>query len=297
MEFAFVQQIVNGLALGGIYSLIAIGWTTVFGIVGVINWTHGEVYMIGAFMGYFTITFLQVGLIPAMLVAILSGGLVAVLIDRWCYRPLRKAPRVALLITALGASTFLRYSASALWSPDPRGYPKVLSNTPIELFSINGQMITMNSMHISIFLLTLVIMAALQIFLSTHKVGKAMLAASQDFETMGLMGVKPNNLIAMTFFMSGALGGVAGVFVGVLYNIDPLMGALAGLKGWVVAIIGGVGSITGSMIAGVILGILESLVSGFVSTGYRDAIGFIIMILVLLIKPTGLFGFKFDEKV
>jgi branched-chain amino acid transport system permease protein len=297
LAFAVVQQIVNGLAIGGIYSLIAIGWTTVFGIVGVINWTHGEVYMIGAFVGYFAIALFHMSLLPALVVSVIVSGCVAVSIDRFCYKPLRTASRLALLITALGVSMFLRYLCAALWTPDPRAYPKVLNYSLIHLFSLGGQEITINSMHLTIVFLTLLIMAGLEIFLATSKVGKAMLAAAQDFETIGLMGVEANQLIAVTFFLSGALGGAAGVFVGVLYDVDPMMGALAGLKGWVVAILGGVGSITGSLIAGIVLGILESLVSGFVSTGYRDAIGFVIMIVVLLVKPTGLLGFKFEEKV
>lgn len=292
-----IQQIINGLATGGIYSLIAIGWTTVFGVVGVINWTHGEVYMIGAFLGFIAIDSLHLSFLPALiLVSLISGGL-AILIDKLCYKPLRNSSRLALLITALGASNFLRYLSTAIWGPASRPYPNVINQSLVKLEFLNGHTLSINRTQLMVFLLTAVIMIVLQIFLTKTKRGKAMLAASQDFETVGLMGVEANSLISLTFFISGFLGGAAGIFVGVLFAIDPMMGAMAGLKGWAVAIMGGVGSITGSMIAGIFLGIVESLVSGFVSTGYRDAIGFAIMIIVLLVKPTGLLGFKFEEKV
>jgi branched-chain amino acid transport system permease protein len=295
----FLQQVINGLALGGTYSLIAIGWTTVFGVVGVINWTHGEVYMISAYVGYFLVTLAHLGLVPALLVSALVGGTLAVLIDKTCYKPLRRtnAPRLAFFITALGASTFLRYSATAFWRPDARSYPKVMEFRLVKLLEIDGQVLTINSLQLYIIGLTLVIMVLLQLFLTKNKMGKAMLAASQDLQTLSLMGVESERLISLTFLISGMLGGIAGVFMGVLYAINPMMGALAGLKGWAVAIMGGVGSITGSMIGGVFLGIVENLVSGFVSSGYRDAIAFTIMIIVLLVKPTGLLGFKFEEKV
>jgi len=293
----FLQQIINGLAVGSIYALIAIGWTTVFGIVGVINWTHGEIFMFGAFSGYFCITKLHMSFFPALCVAMLIAGGIAVLTDKLFYKPLRTAVKLALFITALGASTFYRYLASVLWSPNPRAYPAVLKFKMIELLHVGDETLSISNLHLMILLITIAIMVMLQLFISKTKMGKAMLAASQDFDTVGLMGVEANRLITLTFFISGMLGGAAGVMVGTLYAIDPMMGAMAGLKGWSVAILGGVGSITGSMIAGVCLGIAESLTSGFISTGYRDAISFIIMILVLVIKPTGFLGFKFDEKV
>ena len=293
----FFQQIINGLAVGSIYALIAIGWTTVFGIVGVINWTHGEIFMFGSFTGYFAITKLHMSFFPALCFAMLVSGGIAVLTDKIFYKPLRTAARLALFITALGASTFYRYLASILWSPNPRAYPSILKFRMIELFHVGEQTLVISNLHLMILLTTIAIMVVLQLFISKTKTGKAMLAASQDFATVGLMGVEANRLITLTFLISGMLGGAAGVMVGALYAIDPMMGAMAGLKGWSVAILGGVGSITGSMIAGVCLGIAESLTSGFISTGYRDAIGFFIMILVLVVKPTGFLGFKFDEKV
>lgn len=291
-----LQQIINGLALGGIYSLIAIGWTVVFGIIGLINWTHGEVFMIGAFVGFLLITHFKLNLFAALILAMVASGFTAFLIDRLAYRPLRNGPRLALFITALGASTFLRNLAAIIWEPHSRAYPPTLDFSVMTL-QFGGASLTVNSLQVFIFVVTLVIMAFLQWFITRTMMGKAMLAASQDIETVSLMGVEVNHLVTITFWVSGLLGGAAGVLVGVLYAIDPMMGAMAGLKGWAVAVLGGVGSITGAMVAGLMLGVAENIASAYISSGYRDAIAFIVMILVLVIKPTGLMGFKFEEKV
>ncbi len=295
----FLQQIINGLAQGGIYSLIAIGWTTVFGIVGVINWTHGEVYMLGAYTGYFITTYLHVPMIPALLVSMLAGVLIAVLVDQFSYKPLRKRGVLAAtgFITALGVSTILRYTASAVFTVNPKAYPELVEQKLITLFTIGDTPLTISSLHLYILFGTVIIMVCLELFMKRTLTGKAMLAASQDMQTLGLMGVNAESLIRVTFAISGALGAAAGFFIGTIYAINPMMGALAGLKGWSCAILGGIGSITGSLIGGIILGIVENLTAGFISTGYKDAIGFAVMILVLLMKPSGLMGYKFEEKV
>ncbi|MDR1192944.1 MAG: branched-chain amino acid ABC transporter permease [Peptococcaceae bacterium] len=294
----FLQQTINGLAQGGIYSLIAIGWTTVFGIVGVMNWTHGEIYMLGAFAGYFLCRS-GMPLIPALLVSMVIGAVLAMMVDQVGYKPLRKKRKLAVagFITALGLSTFLRYAATAAFTPDPRAYPNMIKYQQIQLLALGGRELTISSIHLMILTGTIIIMIILQLFISKTITGKAMLAASQDMQTLGLMGVDSERLIKITFAISGALGAAAGVFVGIVYSINPAMGALAGLKGWSVAILGGIGSITGSLIGGLILGVAEGLTAGFISTGYKDAIGFIIMMAVLIVKPTGLMGFKFEDKV
>jgi branched-chain amino acid transport system permease protein len=292
----FLQEIINGLALGGIYSLIAIGWTVVFGIVGLINWTHGEVFMIGAFVGYFLVSIFKVNLLVALVVAMVASALTACFINRVAYRPLRTSPRLASFITALGASTFLRYLAALVWEPHSRGYPQTM-DIKVLVLRVGHSALTINTLQLFILAVTIVIMVFLQWFITRTMMGKAMLAASQDFEMVGLMGVNVEKLIDLTFAVSGFLGGAAGVLVGVLYAIDPMMGSMAGLKGWAVAVIGGVGSISGAMAAGLALGIAENLASAYISSGYRDVIAFLVMILTLVIKPTGLLGFKFDEKV
>lgn len=296
-----IQQVVNGLALGGIYALIAIGWTTVFGVVGMINWTHGDIFMIGAFVGFFVIRDLGLGLLGALLAAMLVSGVLAVLVDRLAYRPLKGA-RLALFITALGASTFLRNLGLVLWQPDSRAYPEIVETKMLNLFRMGGGYISINSLHLLIIIVTFAIMAVLQLFITRTKVGRAMLAASQDLEATELMGVEVHQLVSVTYFISGMLGGAAGVLVGVLYAIDPMMGAMAGLKGWAVAVLGGVGSITGAMVGGLLLGVAENVagglnVGGISLSGYKDAIAFLIMILTLLIRPNGLLGQRFEEKV
>lgn len=291
-----LQQIINGLALGGVYALIAIGWTVVFGIVGLINWTHGEVFMIGAFAGYLVITTYHVNFFVALAVAMFMGGLVAYLIERFAYRPMRTGPKLALFITALGASIFIRNLAAIIWEPQSRAYPPTFEAS-VMTFSLGSTVLTVNTLQILIFAVTLVIMIFLQWFITRTMMGKAMLAASQDLEAVSMMGVDVNRLITITFWVSGMLGGAAGVLVGVLYAIDPMMGAMAGLKGWAVAVLGGVGSISGAMVAGLLLGVIENISTTFISSGYRDAIAFVIMIATLVIKPTGLMGFKFEDKV
>jgi branched-chain amino acid transport system permease protein len=291
-----LQQIINGLAVGGVYALIAIGWTVVFGIVGLINWTHGEVFMIGGFAGYLVITTFHANFLVALVIAMFFGGLVAYLIERLAYRPLRIGPKLALFITALGASIFIRNLAAIIWEPQSRAYPPTFEAS-VMTWQLGSASLTVNSLQILIFAVTLVIMAFLQWFITRTMMGKAMLAASQDLEAVSLMGVEVNHLITITFWVSGMLGGAAGVLVGVLYAIDPMMGAMAGLKGWAVAVLGGVGSISGAMVAGLLLGVVENVSTTFISSGYRDAIAFVIMIATLVIKPTGLMGFKFEDKV
>lgn len=294
-----LQQIINGLASGGIYALIAIGWTTVFGIVGIINWTHGEVYMIGAYTGYFLTTYAHLPLLPALLISMVVGAATAMLLDQFGYVPLRKKGALVKsgFITALGLSTLVRYSANAAFTANPRVYPQLLDNRLVTLFTIGGTPITISSIHLMILIGSLIIMALLQLFFTRTLVGKAMMAGSQDMKTLSLMGADSEMLIKVTFAVSGALGAAAGFFMGTLYTIFPTMGALAGLKGWACAILGGMGSISGSLIGGILIGVAENLTSGLISTGYKDAISFAIMILVLLIKPTGLMGYKFEEKV
>ena len=294
----FLQQVINGLAQGGIYALIAIGWTTVFGIVGVMNWTHGEIYMLGAYAGYF-LTTMGLPMVPALLLSMAVGSLIAMAVDHFGYRPLRKAGTLATsgFITALGLSTFLRYTANAVFTVNPRAYPELVEYRLITLFTFKGQAITISSMHLMILIGTVIIMIILELFIRKTLVGKAMLAASQDMQTLGLMGADSEKLIKITFAISGALGAAAGFFIGTIYSINPMMGALAGLKGWSCAILGGIGSITGSLVGGILLGIAENLTAGFMSTGYKDAIGFVIMILGLIIRPTGFMGYKFEGKV
>jgi branched-chain amino acid transport system permease protein len=294
-----LQQILNGIAVGGVYSLLAVGWTTVWGIVGMINWTHGEVFMTGAFVGYFFATSLHAPFWVAAAAGAIAGGLMAVVVDKLVYKPLRVqgAPKVAILITALGASTLLKNGFSLTFGPDPKGYPPVMPQRLVTLFSAGGSTLTMNSLQLFILVTTVAVMLALQYTISRTLTGRAMLAAAQDREAVTLMGAPVERLISLTFLLSGLLGGLAGVLVGTLYAIDPYMGSMAGIKGWAAAVLGGVGSISGAMVAGVLLGVVENLTSAYISAGWRDAIAFGIMILTLVIHPSGLLGLKAEDKV
>ena len=247
--------------------------------------------MLGAYTGYFVTTYLGLPLIPALLISMAAGALIAMAVDQFGYKPLRKKGVLAAtgFITALGISTILRYTANAVFTVNPKAYPQLVDQKLITICTISGQPL--------ILIGTIIIMVCLELFIKHTLTGKAMLAASQDMQTLGLMGVNAEKLIKVTFAISGALGAAAGFFIGTIYAINPTMGALAGLKGWSCAILGGIGSITGSLVGGIILGIVENLTAGFISTGYKDAIGFAVMILVLLIKPSGLMGYKFEEKV
>ena len=255
--------------------------------------------MLGAYTGYFVTTYLGLPLIPALLISMAAGALIAMAVDQFGYKPLRKKGVLAAtgFITALGISTILRYTANAVFTVNPKAYPQLVDQKLITICTISGQPLTISSLHLYILIGTIIIMVCLKLFIKHTLTGKAMLAASQDMQTLGLMGVNAEKLIKVTFAISGALGAAAGFFIGTIYAINPTMGALAGLKGWSCAILGGIGSITGSLVGGIILGIVENLTAGFISTGYKDAIGFAVMILVLLIKPSGLMGYKFEEKV
>ena len=255
--------------------------------------------MLGAYTGYFVTTYLGLPLIPALLISMAAGALIAMAVDQFGYKPLRKKGVLAAtgFITALGISTILRYTANAVFTVNPKAYPQLVDQKLITICTISGQPLTISSLHLYILIGTIIIMVCLELFIKHTLTGKAMLAASQDMQTLDLMGVNAEKLIKVTFAISGALGAAAGFFIGTIYAINPTMGALAGLKGWSCAILGGIGSITGSLVGGIILGIVENLTAGFISTGYKDAIGFAVMILVLLIKPSGLMGYKFEEKV
>ena len=232
-------------------------------------------------------------ILPALFISMAVTGLTGMLVEKIAYRPLRNAPRISVLITAIGVSFFLEYGSMYFVSPQPRTFPPVMDNVTYHLgaFVINGQ-------QLLIFVITIVLMALLTYVVQYTKVGKAMRAVSFDTETAQLMGIDANRIISVTFGIGSALAAAGGVLVGVYYNsIDPLMGIMPGLKAFVAAVLGGIGSLPGAMTGGIILGVVEAMVSGFISSTFRDAAAFAILILVLLLKPSGLFGKNTREKV
>lgn len=289
----FFQQLINGISLGSIYALIALGYTMIYGIIRLINFAHGDIYMLGAYFGFFATTNLGLSFIPSIIVAMVCAAVVGIIIERVAYKPMRNAPRIAILITAIGVSFLLEYGMMLLVSPQPRTFPAVFEATVYNF----GPLVA-NSQQLVILISAIILMTILTYIVNQTKIGKAMRAVSFDADAARLMGINIDRVISMTFALGSALAAAGGVLVGVYYNsIDPLMGMMPGLKAFVAAVLGGIGIIPGAMIGGIILGVVEAMVSGFISSTFRDAAAFGILILILLYKPAGLLGKNVREKV
>lgn len=290
----FIQQLVNGLSLGAIYALIALGYTMVYGIIMLINFAHGDIMMVGAFVGFYSITLFGTNIVVAMVFAMLVCAALGVIIEKVAYRPLRKSSRIAALITAIGMSLFLEYMTIFLLGPQQKVFPHTAF--PLQEYNVMGLLIT--NKDIFIIVSAVVLMIILQYIIKMTRTGKAMRAVSVDQEAAVLMGISVDKTISITFAIGSALAAAAGVMVGVYYNtINPLMGIIPGLKAFVAAVLGGIGIVPGAMVGGFVMGILETFVSGYGSSLYRDAVAFGVLILILLIKPTGLLGKNTGEKV
>lgn len=291
----FLQQVVNGISLGSIYALIALGYTMVYGIINLINFAHCDVYMIGAYTGYFCMTSLRLGFLPSLLIAMVVCTVLGVAIEKIAYKPLRNATRIAVLITAIGVSLFLEYGTMFFVKANVRSYP-AMTGLLAKSFKIGGLVISMQ--QVLIVGVTVILMVLLQLIVKKTRIGKAMRAVSVDKDAAELMGINVNTTISFTFALGSALAGAAGVLVGVYYNsINPLMGVLPGLKAFVAAVFGGIGIIPGAMIGGFFIGAVEVFVSGYINSLYRDAVVFAILIIILIVKPAGLLGKNTREKV
>jgi len=289
----FIQQLINGLALGSVYALLALGYTMVYGIIQLINFAHGEIYMIGAFTGYYVSSVLKLPLLPTLLAAMAVSAILGILIEKIAYRPLRKSPRIALLITAIGVSLFLQNIMSKFVGTAPKHFPELINLNPIKLGGLQLDWKTILMFAVSALLVIL-----LQFIVYKTKVGKAMRASSFDIEAASLMGINVDNTISLTFAIGSALAGIAGVLVAISYpSITPYIGVMPGLKAFVAAVLGGIGSIPGALIGGLSIGLLETLSKAYISTTFSDAIVFGILIIILIIKPAGLLGKKTNEKV
>lgn len=288
-----LQQIINGLALGSVYALLAIGYTMVYGIIKLINFAHGDIYMIGAFAGFYASANLGLSLVPTLLVSMVAAALLGVIIEKIAYKPLRNSPRIALLITAIGMSLLLEHGMRFLVGPNPKPFPDLFPVGTVDIgpLHINGKILLMLGVSAILVLL-------LQYIIYKTKVGKAMRAASQDMEAASLMGINVNTVISLTFAIGSALAGIAGVLVAITYpTIDPYMGMMPGLKAFVAAVLGGIGSIPGALLGGILMGSIETLTKAYISTSLSDVVAFSLLIIILLVKPTGLLGEKTNEKV
>lgn len=292
-----VRQLVNGLSLGSMYALIALGYTMVYGIVKLINFAHGDILMAGAYCGFFILT--AWGTTPAALTAafvfsMTVCALLAVVIERFAYRPLRNAPRLNSLITAIAVSLILQNGARVLpfIGPNPRQYPTP-KNVNFDIASIS-----VSNIQLIVIISSACLMIVLNYIINRTKIGKAMRAVSFDTQAASLMGISVNRVIAFTFGLGAVLAAAGGILYATAYpQVEPVMGTMPGLKAFVAAVLGGIGSVPGAMLGGYILGIAETFTKGFLSSQFADAISFGILIVILLVKPTGIMGSKIREKV
>jgi branched-chain amino acid transport system permease protein len=295
----FFQQLVNGISLGSIYALIALGYTMVYGVLRLINFAHGDVYMVGAYVGYYLSRKLKgaepslFGALVVMLGAMLVCAVLGVIIERFAYRPVRRAARLTLLITAIGVSLFIENGAQLVFGPDPKFFPSL---APRADFLVGGVRLT--SEQLTVIALSFLLMLLLRFFILKTRTGKAMRAVSFNLDTAKLMGISTDRIIAITFGLGSALAAAAGVLIGMqIPKIDPLMGINYGLKAFVAAVLGGIGNVPGAVLGGLLIGTSEVMVVGYLSSTYRDAIAFGILILVLLLRPQGILGRAQKEKV
>ena len=297
----FLQQLINGISWGSIYALIALGYTMVYGVLRLINFAHGDIYMLGAMLGYYSAAWLKIGSYPSLwkacvvlVFSMVICGLMGVLIEKLCYKPLRNSPRLTALITAIGVSLFLENTGQLVFGADPKFFPQLL--TVKEVFRWGD--VVLSNIQLLILGVSIALMLVLHWIVMKTKMGKAMRAVSHSHQVAGLMGINVDRVISFTFFLGSMLAAAAGILVGLSNpKVEPLMGIMPGLKAFVAAVLGGIGNILGAMLGGMIMGISETLVSGYVSSTYRDAFAFFILIFILLYKPAGLLGRAGPEKL
>ncbi len=292
-----LQQVVNGLQLGFVYALIALGYTMVYGIVRLINFAHGDVFMVGAFAGFFALGALGLPFPVAVLFAMAGCTILGVTIERVAYRPLRRAPKIAALITAIGVSLFLEYftSLNFVFGPNYRQFPR-----PFDIVNYDVGGVVISNIQIIIMVVSIGLLALLQFVVQRTRIGMAMRAVSYDHDTARLMGIDVDFIISVTFALGSAMAGAGGILYAMAYpQINPFMGILPGLKAFVAAVLGGIGIIPGALLGALIMGEAETLTTGLVpgASTWRDAVAFAILIVVLMLRPTGLLGKRTTEKV
>ena len=295
----FIQQMINGLTLGSVYALIALGYTLVYGIIKLLNFAHGDIFMVGSFVSYYLILSFNMNIFVAFLGTMAIIAVLGVITDQVAYKPLRSAPRISALITAIGVSYLLRNGMIVLAGAETRAYLQAFDNVPSfvnQSFQIGN--ITIRVMQVILLVITIALMVILQFIVQKTKMGKAMRAVSVDADAAQLMGIDTNTVIAFTFVLGSALAGASGMLVGIYYNsISPLLGTGYGTKAFVAAVIGGIGLIPGAVLGGYLLGMTEVMITAYGNSMIRDAVVYIILIVILLIRPAGLLGKHQSEKV
>jgi branched-chain amino acid transport system permease protein len=287
----FTQQLLNGLGTGSIYALLAVGYSMVYGLLEMINFAHGDLYMFGSFIA---LALLAAGVpIPiVLLLACIIGGIIGIAVERIAYRPVRHAPRIVPMITALGAALILRNAAQYIWGAQPKPFPILL---PVGVYEIGSLRIPI--VPLIVFGISLLLMIGFSYIIQKTKLGLAIRCVSQDIPVAGYMGIPVNGIIMLVYFMGSFLGVASGILFGFYFNTVSInMGFIGTLKAWTAAIIGGIGHIQGAFIGGLLLGVIEALVAGFISSAYRDAISFVILIVILVYRPTGIFGRQITKR-
>ena len=290
---AFLSYLINGLGLGSVYAIIALGYTMVYGIAKMLNFAHGDIIMIGAYVAFFALSRFQLPLFVSVILSIVVCTILGVVIERLAYKPLRQASSLSVLITAIGVSYFLQNAAQLLWTSNTKVFPSIVSNAYLKIGDLSISYLTIITIAVCI-----AIMIVLTLFISKTKTGMAMRACSEDKGAAMLMGINVNTTISITFAIGSGLAAIASILLCATYpSVYPTLGSMPGIKAFTAAVFGGIGSIPGAFLGGLMLGVIETLTKAYISTQLSDAIVFAVLIVGLLIKPTGLLGKKISEKV
>ncbi len=292
---SFLQYLINGVSIGAVYAIIALGYTMVYGIAKMLNFAHGDVIMVGAYLSYSVTSYLGLPTVVGIGVAVIVCTLLGMLIEGLAYKPLRGVPSLAVLITAIGVSYFLQNAAQLIWGSAPKNFKSIVAMKPLVLFE--GQL-TITGEVIYTIVASVLIMVSLTLFINKSRMGKAMRAVSEDRAAAQLMGINVNQTISTTFAIGSALAAVAGVLLcSTVPTLMPTTGSMPGIRAFTAAVFGGIGSIPGAMLGGILLGIIETFSKAYLSTQFSDAIVFLVLIVILLVKPAGLLGKQIQEKV
>ena len=290
-----LQYLINGISIGAVYAIIALGYTMVYGIAKMLNFAHGDVIMVGGYISYCALAYLGLPTVVAILLAMVVCTVLGIIIERLAYKPLRGTPSLAVLITAIGVSYFLQNAAQLIWSSSPKNFTSVVTMKPITLFE--GQVVITGEVLLTVGV-SILVMVGLTLFTGKTRTGKAMRAVSEDRAAAQLMGINVNQTISPTFAIGSALAAVAGVLLcSTVPTLQPTTGSMPGIRAFTAAVFGGIGSIPGAMLGGILLGIIETFSKAYISTQFSDAIVFSVLIIILLVKPAGLLGKQVQEKV
>ena len=290
-----IQYLINGISIGAVYAIIALGYTMVYGIAKMLNFAHGDVIMVGAYISFCVTNYLGLPAIVSVFIAMVVCTVLGILIEGLAYKPLRGTPNLAVLITAIGVSYFLQNAAQLIWSSSPKNFTSIVTFAPISLF--DGKLVITGEVIVTV-VVSVLVMVALTWFTGSTRTGKAMRAVSEDRDAAQLMGINVNRTISTTFAIGSALAAVAGVLLcSTVPTLEPTTGSMPGIRAFTAAVLGGIGSIPGAMLGGILIGVIETFAKAYINTQFSDAVVFSVLIIILLVKPAGLLGKQVQEKV